>query len=166
MFATRSIVHALIPEPEDLRYGVQPTAASPEPLPPAASRLDPQVRDPLPKIQKFLYTLSIYRKFTHLLVTEIKLENWHNEEQTLQFQRKVRASFCATPVSKLANCPKTGTIGARKYNTGQSHFQNWHRNWHITRVPLSPPVTQITESLPTRHTKWYNGWYNNQLKEL
>ena len=27
------------------------------------------------------------------------------------------------------------------------------------------PVTQITESLPTRHTKWYNGWYNNQLKE-
>ena len=45
----------------------------------AASRLDPQVQDPLPKCQKFSYTLYIYRKFTRSLTTETKLANWQNE---------------------------------------------------------------------------------------
>lgn len=85
--------------------------------------------------------------------------------KTLQFQRKVVARSFATPVSKLANRPKTGKI------------------WRTSIIPFSAlasflaklakklanacvtPVTQTTESLPTRHTKWYNGWYNNQLKE-
>lgn len=83
----------------------------------------------------------------------------------MQFQRKVVARSFATPVSKLANRSKTGKI------------------WHTSTRPILPlasfarklakklanacvtPVTQITESLSTRHTKWYNGWYNNQLKE-
>ena len=74
-----------------------------------------------------------------------------------------------TPGSKLVKLVKTGQIVAHKYNTDHPGFSKLVRNWSETGqklvIPSVTSVTQITESLPTRHTKWYNGWYNNQLKE-
>ena len=107
MFATRSIVHALILDPVGLRYG-SPT--------PATSRLDPQVQDPRVSYQFVSYIRYIYRKFTHLPATETKLGNWSVIDKTLQFQRKVVVRSVTTSVSKLTDCSKTGQILAHKYN--------------------------------------------------
>lgn len=65
-----------------------------------------------------------------------------------------------------------------RFKTGKS-LQNWQNLPHKYKTDLGPfrklskklasacvtPVTQITEPLSTRRTGWYNGWYNNQLKE-
>lgn len=83
----------------------------------------------------------------------------------MELQRKVVARSVATPVSKLANRPKTGQIwrtSTIQISALASSGQKLAKKLANTSVTL---VTQITESLPTRHTKWYNGWYNNQLKE-
>ena len=85
--------------------------------------------------------------------------------KTLQFQRKVVARSVATPVSKLANRPKTGKIWPHKYNRFQPVARSLAKLAKKLANACVTPVTQITESLSTRHTKWYNGWYNNQLKE-
>ena len=85
--------------------------------------------------------------------------------KTLQFQRKVVASLLATPVSKLANRSKTGKIGGHKYNRFRPFARSVSKLAKKLANACVTPVTQITESLPTRHTKWYNGWYNNQPKE-
>lgn len=119
MFATRSIVHALIPNLVGLGYGFQPPVASSEPLPlPQVDKIH-KYKTPLPKTT-FSLILAIY--IENLLTSQQLKQNWKTgtpKGKTLQFQRKVRASFCATPVSKLAHCPKTGTIGAHKYNRFQ-----------------------------------------------
>lgn len=67
--------------------------------------------------------------------------------------------------SKLVKLVKTGQILAHKYTTDHPGFQNWSETGQKLVITSATSVTQITESLPTRHTKWYNGWYNNHLKE-
>lgn len=80
MFATRSIVHVV---------GVLSWGA------------ELHVQHPCTKNHQNPYIRYIYRKFAQLLATETKLVNWSIESKTLQFQRKVTASFVTTPGSKL-----------------------------------------------------------------
>ena len=83
----------------------------------------------------------------------------------MQLQRKVVARSFATPVSKLANRPKTGKI----WRTCTIPFLPLARSGRKLAKKLAnayvTPVTQTSEALPTRHTKWYNGWYNNHLRD-
>lgn len=83
----------------------------------------------------------------------------------MQLQRKVVARSFATPVSKLANRPKTGKIWPHVYNRFRPLARSVSKLAKKLANACVTPVTQITEALPTRRTRWYNGWYNNHLRE-
>lgn len=83
----------------------------------------------------------------------------------MELQRKVLTSLVTTPVSKLVIRFKTGHILATSRLQIQAVFKTGQKLVRKLVIPHVTPVTQITESLPTRRTMWYNGWYNNHLRE-
>lgn len=165
MFATRSIVHALIPDPAGLRYGSSHRKPRSNPY-------------PFHKYTTTTCTIPLGQMASKLLILAIyivnSLNSWQSEQnwpigqiggKTLELQRKVVARSVANPVSKLANRSKTGQIcytSTIQISALARSGQKLAKKLANTSVT---PVTQITESLSTRRTRWYNGWYNNQLKE-
>lgn len=155
MFATRSIVHAV----GVLQYGCQLAHVSTQDCMYAKTEcIAPTCR----LATQTPYTLSIYRKFTHLLITITKLANWQNRGMIVGIATKSGCQIVCHP----------------RFKTGKS-AQNWQNFSACTTLDFGlvkklakklantyvTPVTQITESLSTRHTMWYNGWYNNHLRE-
>lgn len=154
------------PGPCRLEIWVQPPETSLEALPQDTSRLDPQVQDPLGQMAIQFLILAVYT--VNLLNSWQSEQNWpigQIRSKTLQLQRKVVARSVANPVSKLANRPKTGQI----FHTSTIRFSALARSGQKLAKKLAntsvTSVTQITESLSTRRTRWYNRWYNNHLKE-
>lgn len=108
-----------------------------------------------------VYSLYI-RKFTQLLVIRTKLANWQNGGINVEIATKSACQIVCHPRFKTGKSPQNWQNLAHVYNTDSGPFQNWQKNWQNTCVT---PVTQTSEALPTRRTKWYNGWYNNHLRE-
>lgn len=108
-----------------------------------------------------VYSLYI-RKFTQLLVIRTKLANWQNGGINVEIATKSGGQIRGHPRFKTGKSPQNWQNLAHVYSTDSGPFQNWQKNWQNACVT---PVTQTTESLPTRHTKWYNGWYNNHLRD-
>ena len=108
-----------------------------------------------------VYSLYI-RKFTHLLVTITKLANWQNGGINVEIATKSACQIVCHPRFKTGKSPQNWQNLAHVYSTDSGPFQNWQKNWQNT---YATPVTQTSEALPTRHTKWYNGWYNNHLRD-
>ena len=108
-----------------------------------------------------VYSLYI-RKFTQLLVIRTKLANWPNWGKNRGIATKSGGQICGQPRFKTGQLAKNWPNLAHVYNTDFGRFQNWPKNWPIA---YATPVTQTSEALPTRHTKWYNGWYNNHLRD-
>nr|FAA03111.1 MAG TPA: hypothetical protein [Siphovirus LN-2020-2] len=111
--------------------------------------------------KKLFYSLYI-RKFTQLLVTRTKLANWQNGGMIVAIATKSACQIVCHPRFKTGKSPQNWQNLAHVYNTDSGPFQNWQKNWQNAYVT---PVTQTPEALPTRRTKWYNGWYNNHLRE-
>lgn len=108
-----------------------------------------------------MYSLYI-RKFTQLLVIRTKLANWPNWGINVEIATKSGGQIRGQHRFKTGQLPQNWPNLAHVYNTDSGRFQNWPKNWPITCVT---PVTQTSEALPTRRTKWYNGWYNNHLRD-
>lgn len=108
-----------------------------------------------------VYSLYI-RKFTQLLVIRTKLANWPNWGINVEIATKSGGQIRGQPRFKTGQLAKNWPNLAHVYNTNFGRFQNWPKNWPIACVT---PVTQTSEALPTRRTKWYNGWYNNHLRD-
>ena len=108
-----------------------------------------------------VYSLYI-RKFTQLLVIRTKLANWQNGGINVGIATKSACQIVCHPRFKTGKSPQNWQNLAHVYSTDSGPFQNWQKNWQNTYVT---PVTQTSEALPTRRTKWYNGWYNNHLRD-
>lgn len=108
-----------------------------------------------------VYSLYI-RKFTQLLVIRTKLANWQNGGINVEIATKSACQIVCHPRFKTGKSPQNWQNLSHVYSTDSGPFQNWQKNWQNAYVT---PVTQTTESLPTRRTKWYNGWYNNHLRD-
>lgn len=111
---------------------------------------------------------SIFYKFTQLLTTRTKLVNWSIESKTLQFQRKVTASFVTTPGSKLVLRSKTGlfwhtstirfstfpkTGHKTGHKTGQHFCHSSHTNNRIVAHPPYQAVQRVVQQSPQRLVK-------------
>ena len=141
MFATRYIVHVV---------GLVTGASG------SACTILGRIGQPNP-----VYSLYI-RKFAQLLVIRTKLANWPNWGKNRGIATKSGGQIRGQPRFKTGQLAKNWPILAHVYNTDFGRFQNWPKNWPIACVT---PVTQTSEALPTRRTKWYNGWYNNHLRD-
>lgn len=75
---------------------------------------------------------------------------------------KSHGHFCDHPWFKTGLKLQNWSVLTHKYTTDFDPLQNWSPKLVNTYVT---PVTQISGPLPTRRTKWYNGWYNNHLRD-